>query len=148
MHNGLIRWTRVPDGQPAREDVALVDQARGGLDLEVEVVDGDVGRGGRGGDVGVDEGDLELGPAGDDLDPAKKLRGHYLDEGPRAATEVILCVHGEPTWSFLYRKMVPLLVKQLGLVGAAEEAISVRAEGEWRGHEHLGGIIVLLHPQE
>jgi haloalkane dehalogenase len=35
-----------------------------------------------------------------------KLRVHYLDEGQG---EVILCLHGEPTWCFLYRKMIPLL---------------------------------------
>ncbi|MBU6371809.1 MAG: haloalkane dehalogenase [Alphaproteobacteria bacterium] len=36
------------------------------------------------------------------------LRMHYLDEGPRDAP-VILCVHGQPAWSYLYRKMIPLL---------------------------------------
>ena len=37
-------------------------------------------------------------------------RMHYLDEGPRGG-EVILLLHGEPTWSFLYRKMIPVLTK-------------------------------------
>jgi haloalkane dehalogenase len=37
------------------------------------------------------------------------LRMHYLDEGPSTG-EVILCLHGQPTWSYLYRKMIPLLV--------------------------------------
>jgi len=32
---------------------------------------------------------------------------HYLDEGPRNG-KVILCLHGEPSWSYLYRKMIPL----------------------------------------
>ena len=36
-------------------------------------------------------------------------RVHYLDEGPRDGS-VILCLHGEPAWSFLYRKMIPHLV--------------------------------------
>ncbi|MGK0409561.1 MAG: haloalkane dehalogenase [Shewanella psychromarinicola] len=39
-----------------------------------------------------------------------QLRVHYLDEGPRDA-EPILLLHGEPTWSFLYRKMIPILVQ-------------------------------------
>jgi haloalkane dehalogenase len=39
-----------------------------------------------------------------------KLRIHYVDEGPRNAAPVVL-FHGEPTWSFLYRKMIPSLVK-------------------------------------
>jgi haloalkane dehalogenase len=34
------------------------------------------------------------------------LRMHYLDEG---AGEAVLCLHGEPTWSFLYRKIIPPL---------------------------------------
>ena len=37
-------------------------------------------------------------------------RMHYLDEGP-AKGEVILLLHGEPTWSFLYRKMIPVLTQ-------------------------------------
>jgi haloalkane dehalogenase len=37
------------------------------------------------------------------------LRVHYVDEGPRGAAPVLL-LHGEPTWSFLYRKMFPVLV--------------------------------------
>ena len=36
------------------------------------------------------------------------LRMHYVDEGPRGAPPVLL-LHGEPTWSFLYRKMIPVL---------------------------------------
>jgi haloalkane dehalogenase len=38
------------------------------------------------------------------------MRIHYLDEG---AGDPVLCLHGEPTWSFLYRKMIP------GLASAA-----------------------------
>ncbi len=37
-----------------------------------------------------------------------KLRVHYVDEGPRDG-EIILCMHGQPSWSFLYRKMIPIL---------------------------------------
>ena len=37
------------------------------------------------------------------------LRMHYLDEGPRGG-EVALCLHGQPTWSYLYRKMIPAFV--------------------------------------
>jgi haloalkane dehalogenase len=38
------------------------------------------------------------------------LRVHYVDEGPRDAAPVLL-LHGEPSWSFLYRKMIPELVR-------------------------------------
>jgi haloalkane dehalogenase len=37
------------------------------------------------------------------------LRMHYLDEGPADAAPVLL-MHGEPTWSYLYRRMIPALV--------------------------------------
>ncbi|MHB1505055.1 MAG: haloalkane dehalogenase [Acidimicrobiales bacterium] len=37
------------------------------------------------------------------------LRVHYLDEGPRDASPVLL-MHGEPSWSYLYRTMIPVLV--------------------------------------
>lgn len=36
------------------------------------------------------------------------LRIHYLDEGQGGADAVLL-LHGEPTWSYLYRKMIPIL---------------------------------------
>lgn len=44
----------------------------------------------------------------DDLDGGT-LRVHHLDEGPRDAAPVLL-MHGEPSWSFLYRHMIPALV--------------------------------------
>jgi len=37
------------------------------------------------------------------------LRMHYVDEGPRDGAVVVL-LHGEPTWSYLYRTMIPPLV--------------------------------------
>lgn len=36
------------------------------------------------------------------------LRMHYIDEGPRDASVVALCLHGEPSWAYLYRKMLPV----------------------------------------
>ena len=38
---------------------------------------------------------------------ANGLRMHYLDEG--AGNDVFLCLHGQPSWSYLYRKMIPVL---------------------------------------
>ena len=38
------------------------------------------------------------------------LRLHYLDEGPSDA-EPVLCMHGEPSWCFLYRHMIPLFTE-------------------------------------
>jgi len=39
-----------------------------------------------------------------------ELRIHYLDEGNRKFDPILL-IHGEPSWSYLYRKMIPILVK-------------------------------------
>ena len=39
----------------------------------------------------------------------RELRVHYIDEGPRDAAPMLL-LHGEPSWSYLYRKMIPGLV--------------------------------------
>jgi haloalkane dehalogenase len=38
------------------------------------------------------------------------MRMHYVDEGP-ADGEVVLLLHGQPTWAYLYRKMIPTLVE-------------------------------------
>jgi haloalkane dehalogenase len=54
----------------------------------------------------------------DDLRGFEGLRLHYLDEGPRHAKEVFLCLHGQPTWSYLYRKLIPFVT------GAGHRAVA------------------------
>ncbi|MEE4377577.1 MAG: alpha/beta fold hydrolase, partial [Candidatus Competibacteraceae bacterium] len=44
----------------------------------------------------------------DDLPGYQGLRFHYIDEGPRDSKQTFLCLHGEPTWSYLYRRMIPV----------------------------------------
>ena len=44
-----------------------------------------------------------------DSGDGSQLRMHYLDEGPSDG-EVVLLLHGEPSWSYLYRWMIPVLV--------------------------------------
>ncbi len=46
-----------------------------------------------------------------------ELRTHYIDEGPRDG-QVVLLMHGEPSWCYLYRKMIP------GIVAAGHRAIA------------------------
>lgn len=46
-----------------------------------------------------------------DLPSLAGLRLHYLDEGPRDASITWLCLHGNPTWSYLYRKMIPVWLR-------------------------------------
>lgn len=41
------------------------------------------------------------------LDQANGLRMHYLDEGKHGG-HTFLCLHGQPTWSYLYRRMIPV----------------------------------------
>ena len=49
------------------------------------------------------------------------LRVHYVDEGNPGAP-VVLLLHGEPSWSYLYRKMVPILV-EAGLRAVAPDLV-------------------------
>src|SRR5712691_82843 len=37
------------------------------------------------------------------------LRIHYVDEGSADAQDTVLMLHGEPSWSYLYRKMIPII---------------------------------------
>jgi len=39
------------------------------------------------------------------------LRMHYIDEGPKQAEHTLLLAHGCPSWSYLYRKVIPPLVQ-------------------------------------
>lgn len=39
-----------------------------------------------------------------------EARIHFVDEGKKDSDETVLMLHGEPSWSFLYRKMIPIVV--------------------------------------
>jgi len=47
----------------------------------------------------------------DDLPGYQGLRAAYIDEGPRDADRTFLCLHGEPSWSYLYRRMIPVFLE-------------------------------------
>ena len=74
-----------------------------------------------------------------------ELRMHYLDEG---AGDPVLCLHGEPTWSFLYRKMIPGLAR-VGRVVAPDYFGFGRSDKptdvEWYSFDrHYGSILRLV----
>ena len=54
----------------------------------------------------------------EDIKGIEGTRLHYVDEGPADAKEVFLCLHGNPSWSYLYRKMIPVFV------GAGHRAVA------------------------
>ncbi len=66
----------------------------------VEVPSGDPADGGteRDGAVGAEAGTVAT------------IRVHHLDEGPEHARDTVVLLHGEPSWSYLYRSMIPPLV--------------------------------------
>jgi pimeloyl-ACP methyl ester carboxylesterase len=47
----------------------------------------------------------------DTLPGYESLRMAYIDEGEKGADQVFLCLHGEPSWSYLYRKMIPVFLE-------------------------------------
>ena len=72
------------------------------------------------------------------------IRIHYVDEG-ESSEEVVLLIHGEPTWSYLYRKMVPI-VSESGyrvivpdLVGCGKSDKPINQE-DYTYEKHVGWI--------
>ena len=54
--------------------------------------------------------DLEDFPYAPNYHQVGDIRLHYVDEGPPDG-EPLLLIHGEPTWSYLFRKMIPVFVE-------------------------------------
>jgi tRNA(adenine34) deaminase len=55
-----------------------------------------------------------------DLPALAGLRMHYLDEGPRGAPLTWLCLHGNPSWSYVWRRMIPEFLAAGGRVVAPD----------------------------
>ena len=81
------------------------------------------------------------------------LRMHYVDEGQG---ETILCLHGQPSWSYLYRKMIPLLV-EAGYRAVAPDLIGFgksdkpasRSDYTYASHVHwMRGFVAALDLQD
>ncbi len=77
-----------------------------------------------------------------DADTGTSLRVHYIDEGPRDAP-VVLMMHGEPSWSYLYRHMIgPVVaagfrVVAPDLIGFGKSDKPVR-KGDYSYARHVG----------
>jgi haloalkane dehalogenase len=81
-----------------------------------------------------------------DLDAG--LRMHYIDEGARDAAAVLM-LHGEPSWSYLYRKMIPVITAA-GLRAVAPDLIGFgrsdkpAAQDDYTYAAHVGWIAAFL----
>jgi len=76
------------------------------------------------------------------------MRLHFVDEGPRDAAPVLL-LHGEPSWSYLYRKMIPVLAEAGHRVVAPDLAGFGRSDKPARPEDysyarHVGWMRALL----
>ena len=85
----------------------------------------------------------------DDLKGFAGMRLHYLDEGAREAGQTYLCLHGQPTWNYLYRRMIPPLVAAGGRVIAPDffgfgRSDKPAQEGIYSFDFHRGTLIALV----
>jgi haloalkane dehalogenase len=79
------------------------------------------------------------------------LRVHYLDEGPADAAPILL-MHGEPSWCFLYRQMIPALVAAGHRVVAPDlvgfgRSDKPAAQGDYSYARHVAWMSELLFAQ-
>lgn len=89
----------------------------------------------------------------DDLDRFRGLRVAYIDEGPANAEHTFLCLHGQPTWGFLYRKMIPpflasgarVVVPDLLGFGRSDKPVD---DAFYTFHRHRNTIIDLIRRLE
>ncbi|MCQ8185373.1 haloalkane dehalogenase [Parvularcula maris] len=84
----------------------------------------------------------------EDLEGYEGLRMAFIDEGPRTAP-VFLCLHGEPSWSFLYRHMIPVFLKAGGRVVAPDLYGFGRSDKPIRQEDytysfHRGSLLALI----
>lgn len=85
----------------------------------------------------------------EDLPGFPDLRAAYIDEGPRAGAPVFLCLHGEPTWSYLYRKMIPVFLESGARVvapdffgfGRSDKPVN---DGDYSFHFHRDTLLRLI----
>lgn len=74
----------------------------------------------------------------DDLKGYEGLRMHYVDLGEEAAP-TFLCIHGEPSWAYLYRKMIPVFT------GAQARVVAVDLFGFGRSDKPVDDAVYTYH---
>ena len=84
-----------------------------------------------------------------DLPGFEGLRLHYLDEGEPAAAHTWLCLHGQPAWSYLYRKMIPAFTAAGGRVIAPDlfgfgKSDKPEDEGFYSFSRHRNALLALV----
>lgn len=80
----------------------------------------------------------------DDLPGYEGLRLHYVDEGPADAGVTFLCIHGEPSWSYLFRKMLPVFTGGRN-GGARHRAVAVDLFGFGRSDKPVDDDVYTYH---
>ena len=74
----------------------------------------------------------------DDLPGYEGLRMHYVDEGPKDGV-TFLCIHGEPSWAYLFRKMGPVFT------GAGHRFVAVDMFGFGRSDKPVDDDVYTYH---
>ena len=74
----------------------------------------------------------------DDLPGYEGLRMHYVDEGPKDGV-TFLCIHGEPSWAYLFRKMAPVFT------GAGHRFVAVDMFGFGRSDKPVDDATYTYH---
>lgn len=75
----------------------------------------------------------------EDLPGYEGLRMHYVDEGPADADITFLCIHGEPSWAYLFRKMIPVFTS------AGHRAVAVDMFGFGRSDKPVEDEVYTYH---
>ncbi len=75
----------------------------------------------------------------DDIKGYEGLRMHYVDEGPADAAITFLCIHGEPSWAYLFRKMIPVFT------AAGHRAVAVDMFGFGRSDKPIDDDLYTYH---
>lgn len=71
---------------------------------------------------------------------------HHVDEGPRDGAGTVLCVHGNPTWSFYWRRIIAELSGEARVVAPDHlgMGLSSRVKGGVRLAEHVAALTELI----